>query len=168
MRLLALSSFAALFNLLQCVRAAYDIGYTDDSDLTSFVTRPEIRLPVLNVTLHQADKVEPGYWFVAPYYTLISSHVTGNGPYQPCQVVWAIYDLQGELVWTGTCMYSNRIVLDFRLFERDGKQYLSFILFQTQYDAQGHGEILTVPTTSSKKCMPLKMPTISICMSSIR
>ena len=39
-------------------------------------------------------------------------------------------------------MYSNRIALDFRLFQRDGMQYLSFILFQTQYDAQGHGEIL--------------------------
>lgn len=39
-------------------------------------------------------------------------------------------------------MYSNRIALDFRLFEREDKQYLSFILFQNQYDLQGHGETL--------------------------
>lgn len=57
-----------LFGLLRWACGAFDLSYkNDDSDLTFFHTRPEIRAPILDVTVHDKQATVPGYFFVAPY-----------------------------------------------------------------------------------------------------
>ena len=80
--------------LAPLVLGDFDIGYEDDSDLTRFVTRPDIKAPILNVTMYDEDAVLPGKWFIAPY-TEILQHPYPKKYYQPCQSGPHIYDLHG-------------------------------------------------------------------------
>lgn len=86
-----LAAFAILSTALSHVRAAFDIGYGDDSDLTNFVTRPEIKVPVFEVQVYKPEQVTPGYWFVAAYAFISQQSHAGNY-YQPCQSGPTIYD----------------------------------------------------------------------------
>jgi hypothetical protein len=75
-------------------RAAYDLGFGDDSDLFSFVTRPEFKLPRFNVTVYDANAVTPGYWFLAPYAKIYQEDQPTRY-YQACQTGPSIYDGAG-------------------------------------------------------------------------
>ena len=110
--------------LLTCVnkvRAALDLGFHDDSDLSHFVTvryiigyshteklnlipsltqRPEIKAPLFNVTIHNLSGVSPGYWFVAPYANILQDSQARNY-YQACQTGPHIYDGQGVCIRCG-------------------------------------------------------------------
>lgn len=131
--------------LLRCIgtKAAFDIGHVDDSDLTRFVTRPEIKAPILNITVHDSAKTAAGYLFIAPYAHILQEAHARNY-YQPCQTGPHIYDLTGSLVWSGACMFGNQNACDFRAWMFDDTNYLSAIL--TTYigtsDSKGHGIIL--------------------------
>lgn len=92
-------------------------SYMVDDDLTSFVSRPELKAPVLQVTKHLPDLVSDGYIFMAPYVTVDSEPFTKF--YQPCQVGPHIWTLDGDLVWSGACQFSNANPYDFKL-NRDG------------------------------------------------
>lgn len=125
------------------VEAALDLAWGDDSDLTNFVTRPEIRTPKFNVTLYEKERLSPGYWFIAPYSHIFQEkHATGY--YQPCQTGPSIYDNTGELVWSGACQVKNQNTCDFRAWEFNGSFYTSAILtpFRDVNDPQGHGILL--------------------------
>ena len=60
----------------------------------------------------------PGYIFIAPYIRAEQEAFTKY--YQPCQVGPNIYDSEGELVWSGACIFSNRNFYDFRLIRYSG------------------------------------------------
>ncbi|PPJ52088.1 hypothetical protein CBER1_10040 [Cercospora berteroae] len=100
----------------------------DASDLTNFVTRPDIKAPLFNVTQHKPERISPGYWFVAPYVSLVREPVDAHY-YQSCQVGPLIYNGAGELVWSGACLLGNQNAVDFRPFRADGRDYLSMILY---------------------------------------
>ncbi|KAF2218667.1 ASST-domain-containing protein [Elsinoe ampelina] len=106
---------------------------TQTADLTSYVSRPDIRAPKWNITRHSTKKSSDGHWFVAPYghfYTL-----WGRPEYSPCQVGPTIYDHDGELVWSGACLDQNRNVFDFRPFTVGGETRLSYI-YAPQWGAE--------------------------------
>lgn len=84
----------AVVLLASSVLAGFDIGYRDDSDLTHFVTRPDIKAPILDVKFHDRDKVLPGKWFIAPYADITQQRHPRNY-YQACQTGPNIYDLDG-------------------------------------------------------------------------
>lgn len=67
-----------------------------DHDLTSFVTRPDIKAPLFDVAIYEPDKVSPGYWFLAPYWLISPESFTQK--FQPCQVGPHIYDADGVCV----------------------------------------------------------------------
>ncbi|KAK4626733.1 hypothetical protein CLAFUW4_04079 [Fulvia fulva] len=123
-------------------QAAFDLAYGDDSDLTSFVTRPEIKTPKFNVTIYDQDRISPGYWFVAPY-AMIFQENHAHKYYQPCQTGPTIYDSLGNLVWSGACKVRNQNTCDFRAWEFNGSLFTSAILtpFRGVDDPQGHGII---------------------------
>ncbi|GIZ47263.1 hypothetical protein CKM354_001036000 [Cercospora kikuchii] len=100
----------------------------DASDLTNFVTRPDIKAPLFNVTQHKPERILLGYWFVAPYVSLVREPVDAHY-YQPCQIGPLIYDGAGNLVWSGACLLENPNAVDFHPFHADGRDYLSMILY---------------------------------------
>ncbi|KAK2754654.1 hypothetical protein FQN54_006787 [Arachnomyces sp. PD_36] len=97
----------------------------DDQDLTTFVSEPEIKAPLFDVTIHNKDRVSPGYWFVAPYWLIRPEEATNR--YMPCQIGPHIYDGDGTLIWTGACRFQNSNVFDFNTVEIDNQTYISFI-----------------------------------------
>ena len=103
--------------LLPVARSALDLGFTDDSDLTTFVSAPETKAPLFNVTVNHLQDVAPGYWFVAPYVRLQTEGVP-PGYFQPCQVGPAIYDAYGVFFSFGDINYSLLIKFCRDLFGR--------------------------------------------------
>ncbi|KAE8374457.1 ASST-domain-containing protein [Aspergillus bertholletiae] len=70
-------------------------GYSDD--LSNFITHPEFKVPLLNVSTQDKQGLAPGYWFMTPYHGLQSPLIASPFYYQPCQVGPAIYDSVGVL-----------------------------------------------------------------------
>ncbi|KAH9840428.1 arylsulfotransferase protein, partial [Teratosphaeria destructans] len=123
------------------VQGALDLAFGSDDDLTTFVTRPEIRAPILDVEVYDREAVRSGKWFVAPYADIAQQRHARNY-YQPCQTGPAIYDLDGELIWSGACMLKNRNTCDFRPFDNNGTNYLSMIVHGYPTDSLRHGLVL--------------------------
>lgn len=134
---------ATLSTLVVVSQAALDLTFGDDADLTSFVTRPEIKTPKFNISVYDADKIAPGYWFLAPY-AMIFQEKHANKYYQPCQTGPSIFDSRGELVWSGACRVRNQNTCDFRAWEFNNSLYTSAILtpFRDVSDPKGHGIIM--------------------------
>jgi hypothetical protein len=80
--------------LVARVQAAFDIAFGSDDDLTSFVTRPDIKAPVLDVKIYDKDAIIPGKWFIGPYAEIAQEKHPRNY-YQACQSGPHIYDLEG-------------------------------------------------------------------------
>ncbi|EKG11104.1 Arylsulfotransferase [Macrophomina phaseolina MS6] len=117
--------------------------FTDDEALTNFVTRPEIRVPKLDVRIYNRDAVAPGYWFVAPYNTN-NAWEAHHGPLvEACQVGPAIYDGNGDLIWSGACMFNNMNAFDFKPADYGGKKYLSLNVGRGTPSVYGAGIILS-------------------------
>lgn len=129
--------------LLGQTLAAFDLGFKDDSDLTQFVTRPEIKAPLFNVSIYEPDQVAPGLWVLAPY-AFIDQESHAKNYYQPCQTGPAIYDGNGDLVWSGACDVQNQNTCDLRVWNFNGAQYLSGILssYPGGNDRKGHGFVM--------------------------
>ncbi|KAK5110420.1 hypothetical protein LTR85_001030 [Meristemomyces frigidus] len=126
---------------ISAVDAEFDLGIGDDSDLFNFVTRPELRAPRFNVTVYDANRVTPGYWFVAPYASIVQQ-TQPKRYYQACQTGPAIYDGAGNLVWSGACEFRNQNTCDFRPFRSNGSDHLSAILYGWELDRKGRGIIM--------------------------
>ncbi|KAJ0158867.1 hypothetical protein CTA2_10728 [Colletotrichum tanaceti] len=65
----------------------FDICHPDDLN-RPFKSRPDIVVPYLNLTYHDPDLLSPGYYFVAPFKSVVS--------------VPLIYDNNGHLIWVGS------------------------------------------------------------------
>ncbi|EMC97987.1 hypothetical protein BAUCODRAFT_410032 [Baudoinia panamericana UAMH 10762] len=102
----------------------------DDGALSTFITRPDLKPPKLRVAVHDAERVTPGYLFIAPYSHLVPAsdmHV-----YSTHQIGPHIYDQAGRLVWSGAGLFPNRVALDFKKKTlADGAEYLTFIAYQS-------------------------------------
>lgn len=102
--------------------------FQDGSDLTHFVTRPELKAPRYMVAKHHPESISPGYWFVTPYTRVGVTPTTGGKDYLPCTNGAHIYDGEGELVWSGACLYDNRNVFNFRPLDINGSSFFTFFL----------------------------------------
>ena len=69
---------ATILCLAAPIYGAFDIAFDDDSDLTSFYSRPDIKSPILDVQAYNKEALVPGYFFVAPY-AAINQHL--HAPY---------------------------------------------------------------------------------------
>lgn len=88
--------------------AAADADADDAEVFFQFVTRPDIGAPKWEIETYDQDALAPGYWFVAPYASLVQTeYPLWNGPH--------IYDQQGELIWSGAPMFEHKNVHDFRV-----------------------------------------------------
>lgn len=71
--------------------------------LTSFMTRPEIKAPLLDVTIYEPEKVSSGYWFLTPY-----GRRTPSIP-NTCQVGPHIYDSDGVCFFLSSPLLSSSL-----------------------------------------------------------
>ncbi|KAJ5388295.1 hypothetical protein N7509_010836 [Penicillium cosmopolitanum] len=128
--------------LLLClhnVAAAWE--HTDD-DLMTFKTLPDVRAVKFDIEHLDRDRAAPGYWFVSPYL-----HFAPDGPtsaFEPFQVGPHIYDQDGRLVWTGSIMFDNHNVFDFRGINSFGNEtHISMIQqFPFNDDHRGYGLVM--------------------------
>ncbi|KNG91401.1 hypothetical protein ANOM_000431 [Aspergillus nomiae NRRL 13137] len=74
--------------------------------------RPDIRAPVLEVSLKNDSFLTPGYLFVAPYET------ERPGPY--------IYDTDGDLVWSGADGSMTELFHDLQVCPYEGSDHLCY------------------------------------------
>ncbi|EME44320.1 hypothetical protein DOTSEDRAFT_24386 [Dothistroma septosporum NZE10] len=98
----------------------------DDNALMRFVSEPNLRPPIINVTRYNTSLVTPGYWFIAPYGDL-GQQDPGN-LFVPAQVGPHIFADDGTLIWSGAHLFPTRSICDFRLTTFQGKSALSFIV----------------------------------------
>ncbi|KKY23276.1 putative Arylsulfotransferase [Diplodia seriata] len=95
-------------------------------------------------TTSSLDAVAPGYWFVAPYNTNNAWEAHQGPLYESCQVGPAIYDNDGELIWSGACLFNNMNAFDFRPIDYGGgKKYLSLNVGRGTPSIYGAGLILS-------------------------
>lgn len=92
--------FLTLALCISAVQTAFDVTSDSDEDLTSFVSRPDIKVPLLDVNVYDEQATSPGYWFLGPY-TSITQQPHPKNVYQACQIGPAIYDDHG----VGTIAY---------------------------------------------------------------
>ncbi|EPS33477.1 hypothetical protein PDE_08439 [Penicillium oxalicum 114-2] len=116
-------------------------SYTND-DLRSFMTLPDVRALKFHITYKDRSRVAPGYWFVSPYL-----HIEPDNPtslYEPYQVGPHIYDQDGHLIWTGSPMFENRNIFDFKVVNSIGKEPHISLILQYSHDRSepGYGIIL--------------------------
>lgn len=71
--------------------------------------------PKWNITYHDRSRVAPGFWFISPYR--FADNNLNDVKWTPCEVGPMIFDAEGELVWSGACMFGNRISFDFGMTE---------------------------------------------------
>jgi len=83
---------AALLALVSMALAAIEPGMMRllSSEMT-FVSRPDLRPPRWNITTSNAERLSPGYWFIAPYADLGAQ----SGSASSCQIGPHIYDDEG-------------------------------------------------------------------------
>ncbi|KAJ5322319.1 hypothetical protein N7452_010608 [Penicillium brevicompactum] len=95
----------------------------------SYQSRPDIRAPVLNVSINNENLVTPGYLFIAPYMT------ERPGPY--------IFTTDGELVWSGSDGSTTELFHDLHVCKYGGSDHLCYFQgTQIQGYARGRNLIL--------------------------
>ncbi|KAJ6015116.1 hypothetical protein N7540_009707 [Penicillium herquei] len=112
------------------------VAWHSDDDLMSFKTLPDARAVKFDIHYEDRDSVSPGYWFVSPYL-----HIQPDGPnslYEQYQIGPHIYDQDGRLVWTGSPMFDNRNVFDFKAVSLFNETFISLIL-QYSHDGKERG-----------------------------
>ncbi|KAK3047787.1 hypothetical protein LTR09_010762 [Extremus antarcticus] len=97
-----------------------EFHYSDEETYFTYVTRPDINPIRWSIKTFDEEALSPGYWFVAPYAALEQSEYNSwNGPH--------IYGQDGELIWSGSPMFNNLNIYDFRLAEVGGKMVPTLI-----------------------------------------
>ncbi|KAJ5679325.1 hypothetical protein N7462_007569 [Penicillium macrosclerotiorum] len=126
--------------LLLCVQNV--VAWHSDDDLMSFVTLPDVRAVKFDISYQDRARVSPGYWFVSPYL-----HIAPDKPtslYEQFQIGPHIYDQDGHLVWSGSSMFDNRNVFDFKVINSIGDEPHISLILQYNHDGteRGFGMIL--------------------------
>ena len=100
-------------------------NWMDAEDLTSFITRPELKVPRLILRKLHPDLIGPVYICMAPYINTDAEPYIAF--YRPCQVGSKIYDLDGELARSGACIFSNWNAYDFKLVRNEANQTMDIM-----------------------------------------
>ncbi|KAJ5089606.1 hypothetical protein N7532_008290 [Penicillium argentinense] len=140
--------------LLLLVHNAIAWQHTDD-DLMSFKTLPDVKAVKFDIEHLDRERAGPGYWFVSPYL-----HIAPDGPtsvFEPFQVGPHIYDQEGRLVWTGSLMFDNRNVFDFKAINSIGNETHISLIQQYTFDGshKGYGLVLD-PSFQTVRKVPLR------------
>ncbi|KEQ76484.1 hypothetical protein M436DRAFT_69474 [Aureobasidium namibiae CBS 147.97] len=104
---------------------------TDRDPHIRLQTLPQLRPPLLDVTIYDAERLSPGYLFLAPYSQLAAKKVTDSaeayitGPF--------IYDHNGQLIWIGSTLFPGRDAYDFKAVMYKGETMLSFIISPNEF-----------------------------------
>lgn len=109
-----------------CLSARQEADYGVDY----FVTRPDIVAPQWDVKIYDEDALAPGYWFMTPYETIGEKNPGGAwvGPH--------IYDQYGMLIWSGSYLFNDINIMDFKLSTVKGEKRLTMM-----YPVEGLGYI---------------------------
>lgn len=93
---------------------------TETNQVHNFVSRPDIKPARWNVTVHNEKRVAPGYWFAAPMESNTYREPGGSwiGPH--------IIDGNGQLVWSGSHLFNNTYVVDFKVVDVGGGKQMLF------------------------------------------
>ncbi|OOQ88669.1 hypothetical protein PEBR_13090 [Penicillium brasilianum] len=78
----------------------------------SYQSRPDIHAPLLHVSIKDQEAVTPGLLFLAPYRTELP------GPF--------IYDMNGELVWSGSSGSTTDLFHDLRVCSYSNSDHLCY------------------------------------------
>ncbi|PYH75891.1 hypothetical protein BO82DRAFT_323131 [Aspergillus uvarum CBS 121591] len=108
---------------------AFTTSLVDCANWASYQSRPDIRAPILEISLKNDSLISPGYIFIAPYFGDVP------GPY--------IYDTNANLIWSGADGSTTDIFQDLHACAYNGSDHLCY--FQgTQIGgyARGQHEIL--------------------------
>ncbi|KAJ5088536.1 hypothetical protein N7456_012152 [Penicillium angulare] len=98
----------------------------------AYKSRPDLAVPVLNITIPATNETDPGLIFYTPESTYADN--TGHGPAQSGPY---IYTDKGELVWSGFGFVGPRSE-NFQVHTYRGKQVLS--IFEGSHNSpMGHG-----------------------------
>lgn len=87
----------------------------------TYLSRPDIQPLRWLVQVFDKDRLAPGYWFVSPY------DINGNTQPEASWIGPHIYDGDGELVWSGSHMFNNINVMDFKILPVKGEELLSML-----------------------------------------
>ncbi|OQE23141.1 hypothetical protein PENSTE_c009G04208 [Penicillium steckii] len=140
--------------LLSCLHRVAAWEHTDD-DLMSFKTLPDVKAVKFDIEHLDRDRAAPGYWFVSPYL-----HIAPDGPtsvFEPFQIGPHIYDQDGRLVWTGSLMFDNHNVFDFRGISSFGNETHISLIQQYTFDDthRGYGLVMN-PNFEVIRKVPLR------------
>ncbi|KAE8395620.1 ASST-domain-containing protein [Aspergillus alliaceus] len=103
-------SFKAL--CLAVIHGLTFVSLVNAAAWTSFQSRPDIRAPVMNITLKNDTFITPGYIFIAPFLTDLP------GPY--------IYDNDGNLIWSGADGSATELFHDLKVCPYEGSDHLCY------------------------------------------
>jgi hypothetical protein len=115
-------------------------GTNTTGPLSQYKSRPDIYAPSMNITVHEEDRVVPGYIFIAPYQT-----------FQPGIY---IYDNFGNLVYSGFGGTGGGPSHMFHVTEVNGSQVMAYITgAQNEGYVRGYGVVMdnTFTTITSVK-----------------
>ena len=84
--------------------------------------RPTLKAPRWNIEVYDNESLSEGYWFVAPKPSLEPTIGSGDGWWGS-----AIYDGNGELVWSGADQLDQANIMDFRLSDVRGEKMMTML-----------------------------------------
>lgn len=92
--------------------------------------RPDIVSPRWDVKIYDESELTPGYWFLTPYERIGERRPGGAwvGPH--------IYDQWGGLIWSGSYLFDDINIMDFKLSNVKGEDRLTMM-----YPVEGLGYI---------------------------
>ncbi|KAK6208594.1 hypothetical protein QIS74_12112 [Colletotrichum tabaci] len=124
----------------------FDVCHPDDLN-RPFKSRPDIIVPLLNLTYHDPDLLSPGYYFLAPFKSLVSVPLIYDNNGKP-----AATDNEGtqHLVWVGSDGLAGTEghgphVYDFHVCDYQGSQSSSICMlrgFNDQGNVRGDAVIM--------------------------
>ncbi|RAQ45464.1 hypothetical protein AFGD_005888 [Aspergillus flavus] len=103
-------SYVDMLRIIICTLATTSV--VSAATWVSFQSRPDIRAPVMEISLKNDSLITPGYIFMAPYQTELP------GPY--------IYDIDGNLVWTGADGSTTELFHDLQVCPYEGSDHLCY------------------------------------------
>lgn len=87
--------------------------------------RKDLTPPKFYIILHDKERTTPGYLFLTPYSKLVLEPPTDN--YISQQQGPHIYDLDGELVWSGAEYFRDKPAFDFKMAMINGTNHLTLM-----------------------------------------
>lgn len=107
---------------LSAIPSLADNQHEHDPDLWHFVTRPELKPPKWDIEVYDRERLSDGYWFLSAKPSQEETLGTGHNWWGP-----AIYDQNGEVVWSGADQLDSPNVMDFTLSQVDGEPMLTML-----------------------------------------